>query len=160
RGEGDTAWHRWQSQGGGIYATNGVVAALILKSQPSYPEPDLFVFGLPGDFHGYFRGYSGATFQGAARRCWTWVILKAHSRNHCGHVRLADHRSWIPPDIEFASFSAKCDPDGTDLRDLLFGVEAVRALMKRVSIPGMREVRPGASVQGSELADLVRHAAW
>ncbi len=34
-----------------------------MRSKPERKEPDLFVFGLPGFFKGYFPGYSKAFFK-------------------------------------------------------------------------------------------------
>ena len=54
----DPALARWWFDRNGPYATNGVVGALVQKSKPSLATPDLFVFGIVGNFHGYFPGYS------------------------------------------------------------------------------------------------------
>ena len=67
-------------------------------------EPDLFIFGLPGFFKGYFPGYSKAFFTDEqpataaaekgehleeTKKCrFTWAILKAHTNNTAGFVRL------------------------------------------------------------------------
>ena len=44
----------------GIYATNGAVLAIIRRSSPDKDDPDLFIFGLPASFKGYFPGYADA----------------------------------------------------------------------------------------------------
>src|SRR5436190_106863 len=46
----------WQ-EGRGLYTTNGVALGIITRSSEKMPEPDLFIFGLPADFRGYYPGY-------------------------------------------------------------------------------------------------------
>src|SRR5688572_12005450 len=53
----DPAFEEWL-RGSGLYTSNGAMAALILESDSAKIDPDLFNFALPGDFHGYFPGYS------------------------------------------------------------------------------------------------------
>src|SRR5947209_14056974 len=48
----DPAFAKWRSGRNGPYASNGVVGAIVRKSKPSLPTPDLFVFGIVGNFHG------------------------------------------------------------------------------------------------------------
>ena len=44
--------------GQGLYATNGVVLAVIKRSNLGLPDPDLFMFAVPGHFSGYRPKYS------------------------------------------------------------------------------------------------------
>lgn len=44
--------------GQGLYATNGVVLAIIKRSNLGLPDPDLFMFAVPGHFSGYRPKYS------------------------------------------------------------------------------------------------------
>ena len=44
-------------KGEGVFTTNGTVISFIKKSTPQQPNPDLFVFGMPGYFAGYVPGY-------------------------------------------------------------------------------------------------------
>src|SRR6267143_1613130 len=70
----DPALKQWDEQGTGVYATNGAVIGVILRSDPGLDEPDLFIFGLPGFFKGYFRGYSDVLE--ADRNVFTDAILE------------------------------------------------------------------------------------
>src|SRR5262249_21917820 len=54
----DAALERWRRDGTGVYASNGVVVGIFKRSRPFIPEPDLFLFALPGYFKGYEPGYS------------------------------------------------------------------------------------------------------
>ncbi|HVG61473.1 MAG TPA: GMC oxidoreductase [Hyalangium sp.] len=69
---GDPAYQLWL-KGQGVYTTNGAVLAVIKKSAPERSDPDLFIFALPGNFHGYYRGYSQDTER--TKNYLTWAIL-------------------------------------------------------------------------------------
>ena len=55
--EPDKCFRAWRD-GKGVYTTNGVVVSIVRKSLPQLPAPDLFIFGLPASFRGYYPGYS------------------------------------------------------------------------------------------------------
>ena len=60
----DREFADWRN-GHGLYATNGVVLAMLKRSNLGQPDPDLFVFGIPG----HFSGYQALLFQmGYAKR--------------------------------------------------------------------------------------------
>ncbi len=62
-------------------------SAVIRKSDPSLPEPDIFCMALPARFEGYFPGFSSLIRD---HDDWlTWAVLKAHTRNRAGTVRLS-----------------------------------------------------------------------
>jgi choline dehydrogenase len=93
--------------------------------------PDLFIFGLPGNFRGYYRGYSchtqvdKDTGQENHRR-FTWAILKGRTRNRgekAGTVRLASTDPTRRPEINFNFFDSGVEEWPKD-RDAL--IEAVR----------------------------------
>ncbi len=75
----DQDFVEWQSSGTGIYASNGSIIGIIKRSQKSLPDPDLYIFGLPGFFKGYQPGYSQKFEQ--YRNLFTWAILKARTSN-------------------------------------------------------------------------------
>ena len=98
----DPALERWRSDRSGPYATNGVVTALIKRSRPALEVPDLFLFGLVGSFRGYYPGYSRDL--SADKRHFTWGVLKAHTRNTAGRVRLRSADPRDRPEIDFRYF--------------------------------------------------------
>ena len=55
---GDALWRRWNASRGGMYASNGAALALIGRSAPDRPEPDLFCMALLARFEGYRPGFS------------------------------------------------------------------------------------------------------
>ena len=73
----DKCFRAWQ-KGKGVYATNGVVIAVIQESGEDVDAPDLIVFGIPAFFKGYYPGYSKELTK--ARNIFTWAILRRTRR--------------------------------------------------------------------------------
>ena len=122
------AWLR----GEGVYATNGVLTGIIRSSAPARAEPDLFIFGVPGYFRGYYPGYSQAIRD---KDFFTWAILKAHTRNAAGTVKLRSADPRDPPEINFRYFSEGNDPNGEDLDSVVSGIEFVRHMQRSLYGP-------------------------
>ncbi|MBD8525094.1 GMC family oxidoreductase [Pseudomarimonas arenosa] len=157
---GDPQYRQWQ-QGEGVYTTNGAVLAVIKRSVPERPLPDLFIFALLGLFRGYFPSYSSLFAQNLD--CLTWAVLKAHTNNTGGHVRLRSSDPRDPPLINFKYFDEGDDESGEDLRSVVEGIKFVRRMTAPLTASGdiKREVMPGPTVQtDEELADFVRNRAW
>ena len=152
----DPALRRWWFERTGPYATNGVVGAIIKKSSPALPVPDLFLFGLVGNFKGYYPGYSRDLE--ADHRHFTWGVLKAHTRNTRGEVRL---RSADPRDRPEVSFNYFAEGGDADLEAVVEGVVTVRRVMASLGSAVKREVVPGPAVgTRAEIARYVRDHAW
>lgn len=154
----DRAFDEWRT-GEGTYASNGVVVGIIMKSRVAEPDPDLFIFGLPAWFEGYYPGYARRLT--ADKRHFTWAILKAHTSNRAGSVRLTSSNPRDVPAISFRYFDEGGDNAEDDLEAMADGVEFARRLMKRSSEYVTREALPGESVQTREqIKDWVRDQAW
>jgi choline dehydrogenase-like flavoprotein len=158
---GDRQYRQWAGGGGGVYASNGAVLAAILKSRPERPLPDLFCFALLGLFRGYFPGYSqlGPT----ARNYLTWAILKAHTENRAGEVRLRSADPRDMPLVDFHYFDEGSDAAGEDLDSVVAGIRFVRNLTAGLKADGSiaAEELPGEALQSDdELKDFVRANAW
>jgi choline dehydrogenase len=153
----DPAFRQWQC-GRGLYTSNGAMAALILRSERSKPDPDLFIFSLPGDFHGYFPGYSGLI---ETRKNWlTWAIVKAHTNNTAGTVRLQSADPLQTPKIAFRYFDEGNDISGDDLEAVLMAVKFVRS-MNEDNIAIAQEAIPGPAVKtDDDLRTWIKDNAW
>lgn len=146
-------------KGKGVYTTNGAVLAVVIKSSPERPEPDLIIFGLAGKFYGYFPGYSDIITEG--HKHFTWAILKAHTNNTGGRVALNSSNPRDVPNINFHYFHEGTDTKGEDLAAVVSGVEFVRRMTQQVDHLIKQEVVPGAHVDSPEkIADFVRDNAW
>lgn len=153
----DRCFEAWQ-KGGGLYTTNGVVLGIITRSSEKQPVPDLFVFGLPADFRGYYPGYSKALER--HRNTFTWAILKAHTRNTAGSVRLRSADPRDVPEINFRYFDEGSDTEGEDLEAMVHGVRFVRSLLQHVPLD-QEEVVPGNDVKtDDDVRRFVRDNAW
>lgn len=154
----DPAFEDWRA-GRGVYTSNGVVVGIIHKSSRAAPDPDLFIFGLPARFEGYYPGYaSGLT---SDKRHFTWAILKAHTRNRGGTVRLRSADPRDVPDINFRYFDEGTPGGDDDLEAMADGIEFVRELMAGSQEYMSEEVLPGADLRDREaLKGFVRDQAW
>jgi choline dehydrogenase len=155
----------WRN-GGGVYTSNGGVIGIVRRSPSAQLDPDLFIFGLPGYFKGYYRGYSRQVV--ASKRFFTWAVLKAHTRNRAGTVTLRSADPRDTPEINFRYFHEGDRAQGEDVADLnamVDGVEFARKIIAKTDdltlFDSYREVWPGPSVQTREqIAQFVKNEAW
>ena len=156
----DIHFEQWNSSGTGIYATNGSIIGIIKRSKSGLPDPDLYIFGLPGFFKGYLPGYSKLTER--HHNIFTWAILKART-NNTGYVRLASANPWDQPEIDFQYFGdGQRDPD-PDLEAVLSGVKFVRQMNSHLAELGTisDEQVPGPAYQSdAEVREFIRNEAW
>jgi choline dehydrogenase len=156
--EPDPGYRQWQ-QGEGVYTTNGALLGLVRRSRPELTSPDLFVFGLPARFTGYYPGYSGALAQQSD--VFTWAVLKAHTANRAGSVLLRSADPWEPPDIRFRYFEEGDDGAGEDLDAVVTGIQVARSIMRCLEDDVVAELVPGPGAGTREdLRSFVRDQAW
>ena len=161
----DPCYRDWRD-GKGPYTANGGVASILMKSSAAQPEADLHIFALPGVFKGYYPGYS--VDANADRHHLTWVILKGHTQNQGGTVKLRSSNPREKPAINFHYFDDGDVDQGQDANDLtavVNGVEFVRriaAKSDRIDLfTTYTERWPGAQADTrTEIADWVKKEAW
>jgi choline dehydrogenase-like flavoprotein len=157
---GDRLWRKWR-EGSGMYGSSGAALAVIARSRPATPDPDLFAMALLARFEGYFEGYSRRIAE--HHDYLTWAILKAHTLNRGGRVRLASPDPRDPPTVEFNYFDPAYDPDGADLAAVISAIRKVRVmtapLIKQGCIAAEELPGPGV-VTDVDLAAYVRDNAW
>jgi choline dehydrogenase-like flavoprotein/cytochrome P450 len=165
----DPALREWEQDKTGLYTTNGAAVAMLLSSEKRHRaggDPDLFLFGVPAAFRGYYWNWSRELLRrtiGAPaeqRNLWTWLILKAYTHNNRGTVRLTSNDPFAPPQILFNSFPAGPGSDD-DIEALCDGVRNARRLNEYINAFS-NEVQPGTQRRdGSrELKDWVQTQAW
>jgi choline dehydrogenase len=150
----------------GPYQANGAVVSFLVRSSPERPEADLHVFGLPGTFQGYAPGYSVDAV--SSKRRFTWVILKGHTDNRAGTVKLRSADPRQRPAIQFHYFDDGDVDQGQDENDLtavVNGVELVRKIGRQTDeVPffgSFREVWPGPQVATrAAIGQWVKDEAW
>ncbi|RZL87867.1 MAG: GMC family oxidoreductase [Variovorax sp.] len=156
----DTLWRRWQEGRMGMYASNGAALGIISRSKRTQ-EPDLFCMALLARFEGYFPGFSKLIRDQPDQL--TWAVLKGHTQNRAGRVRLRSADPRDMPLVNFHYFDEGSDATGDDLQAVVQAVRAVRAMTAPLIASGWiaEELSPGPAVQTDEaLADYVRNTAW
>ena len=155
----DAAFTSWQ-QGKGVYTSNGAAIAVTKRSTPVKPDPDLFIFGLPSYFKGYYPGYSNALQR--YQNMFTWAILKAHTRNTAGTVKLRSSDPRDTPDICFHYFSEGNDTAHEDLDAVVKGVQFARELNEEIARSvGVTELLPGPSIRSdADVAAFIQRESW
>ena len=163
----DPVLAQWRKEGAGLYTSNGSVIGILKRSDPALPQPDLFIFGIPLPFEGYKTGYSDVQQEYAEkyRRLFTWAILKAHTRNRDGVVRLASADPFKRPEINFhyfheTSWSPEESGQDPDLLAMQGAVKFVRAIAGRAEFV-KQEFFPGKAVEtDQQIKDWIRQQAW
>ncbi|KAH8722399.1 glucose-methanol-choline oxidoreductase-like protein [Phaeosphaeriaceae sp. PMI808] len=143
----------------GIYASPGLGAAMFYKSSTTpRNEYDVFVFGGPVNFRGYFPGYS---YNATSEHDWfTWAILKAHPRNNAGTVTLRSADPLDVPEITYNYFDTGNGDYGADITALTEAVGLARDSFKRQVVP-IDEVLPGKNVVSkAAIGEYVKDTAW
>ena len=154
-----TAWRASE----GVYKTPGFLASLLARSRPTEALADLQIFAVPTDARGYYPGYSKES--AAVKNRFTWLLLKAHTKNHDGSVRLAGPSPFARPVIAFNSYDEKDPLRDPDLLALVEGVKVARKIAKemRALVPSdpVREIWPGpAQATDDQLAAWIRKESW
>jgi choline dehydrogenase len=115
---------------------------------------------LPGMFKGYFPGFSEETER--AKNFFTWAIVKAHTNNIAGEVRLRSNDPLEMPDVNFHYFDEGNDPKPKeeDLESVVQGVLFARQMneknerIKRERVPGREIEKP------EQIAKWIKDNAW
>ncbi|TDZ26558.1 Oxygen-dependent choline dehydrogenase [Colletotrichum orbiculare MAFF 240422] len=165
-GAADPCLERWQKgvaagTSPGIYGSNGISLGVVKKSSVAEAgdDPDLFIAGAPVAFPGYYPGYAAAGT--ADTRHWTWITLKAHSRNAAGTVKLRSADPRDVPQVDFNSFQDAAAA-AKDVQAVVEGMRLSRNMFDSV-VPltgGFTETWPGPNVTDDDLAEFVRNEAW
>ncbi|TAK03535.1 GMC family oxidoreductase, partial [bacterium] len=156
--KGDPQYAGWLADKSGVYTTNGGALVVIKKSQPDQ-LPDLFCLGLLAKFKGYFPGYSDDIAK--YHNYLSWVVLKAHTINNAGTVRLRSADPRDTPLINFHYFDEGNDTVQKDLNSVVEGIQFVRKMTARISEHIEEEELPGKEVHSEkELQQFVKDNAW
>ena len=160
--EADPCFKAWESKSG-VYTTPGFLATVLHRSSQSPDVADLQIFGAPTDARGYYPGYSADAAKAKDR--FTWLLLKAHTKNTDGTVELASADPLARPNIHFHSYDENAPLADPDLLALVDGVRTVRDMLKRARAimpeTAVTEVWPGPSVATDEaIAKFVRKEWW
>ncbi|RDA88600.1 hypothetical protein CP532_5876 [Ophiocordyceps camponoti-leonardi (nom. inval.)] len=151
----------------GAYTSAGLAFAVLKKSSVAQSDvPDLFIAGALANFTGYFLGYDQVATEG--HKHWSWIILKARTRNRAGTVELRSTDPRDTPIINFNYFQTGTNNEGQAEKDALAlseGVKWARAATANVNnflyFDKFTEDLPGANVVGSnQEMQWAKDEAW
>lgn len=155
---GDAQFRQWKTRREGVYTTNGSILTLFRHSPDSGGVPDQFCMCLLTKFSGYYPGYSHEFATNL--NYLTWVVLKAHTRNHAGEVTLRSADPRDTPEIDFRFFAEGGDKDLDAVVDGIRFVRKLTRLLKRQGLIAEEEL-PGEHLTGdAELQEFVRSNTW
>ncbi len=157
----DPCLDNYNRNGAGPYTSNGAVAANIIRTDPNLQDPDLFNFCLISDFKGYYPGYSETIKE--SKNKVTWAILKGHTENTAGEVKIQSVDPTKTPDINFKYFNDGQDLEGSDMQALVKGVDNIRAIMNNSKVRSSikKEVWPGLEIASKqEKQDFIARETW
>ncbi|KAI8954346.1 choline dehydrogenase mitochondrial precursor [Xylaria longipes] len=170
--EDDPCWAQYvdpKNQGAakGTYASNQVFSGAFWTSSHSDDgEQDLWIGGFPALFTGFYPGYSANAATADNKTWWSWLVLKAHTRNRAGTVELASANPRDTPIITFHNLYEGLAPEDAD-KDGMSLVEGIRMAQKFFEevpdIDGLPTVfwPPPAEYDTDEkLLEWVKEEAW
>jgi choline dehydrogenase-like flavoprotein len=163
--KGDPAYDEWSKKREGIYATNGSVLGIIMRSstRKKGDPPDLYIFGVPGLFRGYEIDYSKKAYD--AKDHFTWAVLKGHTDNVSGYVKLMSIDPLDTPEIHFKYFEDSAQSDKEDVQSVIDGIKFIQKINERLEKDGIivEQVAPEPYEKDKEnevLEQFVRDNAW
>jgi choline dehydrogenase len=161
----DPCWLEYKKDPKGhLYGTNGVALSVIRKSSSKQKTPDLCIFGVPGKFTGYYPGYDADTTPKNPNdpSYFTWAILKGHTKNHAGTVKLKSTDPRDTPNINFAYFKDEKNGASEDLDAVFQGLNVARRINSLIGDKYFkREVYPGDNVKDKNaLNSWIMKEAW
>lgn len=134
-----------------MYASNGLAVGVALHSSAADAiDPDLWVYGGPGNFPGFYPHWAEAVV--ADHRHWVWVSLKASTKNRAGTVTLASNDPQDVPVIAFNTFEDELSAD-QDLQASYEGIKFARDVMDKrlpLDLSTFSEETPGRDNAPSE----------
>lgn len=153
----------------GAYATDGLAAAMAVNSKYAADSNiDLFIFGGPVDFIGYFPQWGDYAVRD--HNFFSWYTLKAHARNTAGTVQLKSTNPLDTPLINFNYFDTGTTANDADILDLDAMIQAINmsrealAEYNNYAILGgdtFVEIEPGPNVTYNEdIGQYIKDRAW
>jgi choline dehydrogenase len=153
---------RWKNNGVSMYSagTNGLPFAVLKKTSVAHLDndfakiPDLFLFGGPTSFRGYYPGYSDDAYRLGN---WTWVVLKAHTANRAGTVTLRSADPLDQPEVNFNFFDGgDATAARNDLQSMAEGIEYARSMS--TARTKLVEILPGP--KRPNLKEYIKNESW
>ncbi|KAI0400503.1 choline dehydrogenase [Xylaria palmicola] len=169
--DNDPCWNQYAStsnQGAakGAYASSGnYFGAFWVSSYSEDGEQDLWIGGFPGTFNGFYPGYSSNAATATFKNYWSWLILKAHTRNRSGTVKLASANPRDTPIITFHTLYEGLPKEEADkdAKALLEGIRMAQKFYENTPDIDGKPVQwwPPAEVKSDEeMLEWITEEAW
>ncbi|KAI0550711.1 choline dehydrogenase [Xylaria curta] len=150
----------------GPYASSGNYFGVFWVSDMSDDgEQDLWIGGFPGTFNGFYPGYSSNAATPTYKNYWSWLILKAHTRNRSGTVQLQSANPRDTPLITFHTLyegMPKEDAD-KDAKALVEGMRMAQKFYENTPDIDGKPVQwwpPMQDATDEELMEWIEEEAW
>ncbi|KAI1868017.1 uncharacterized protein JN550_006505 [Neoarthrinium moseri] len=159
----DPCYDNWINNIGALkggYTTNGIAFGWLHHSSVAEDDPDLFLGGIPAYLNGYKPGYSLTSTEDL--KSWTFLTLKAHSRNNAGTVNITSTNPRDTPKIVFRSLGEGVGGE-KDLQAIYEGMQyGIKAFESLIPLDGpFTRVWPPANVSTEEeLKQFARDEVW
>jgi choline dehydrogenase len=154
----DVCKNEYDKTKSGIYGTNGIFIGMSKKFPASLTTPNVYIFGAPFQFQGYYHGYAVDSFFSPGQQ--TWIVLKGHTSN-TGSVTLKSKDPSEGPILQFNYF-----PQGDNDPDLLAIVDAIkfiRNMNQNTTAKNFirQELEPGTNVKtDAQIKAWIKEHAW
>ncbi|RXJ69095.1 hypothetical protein CS022_23885 [Veronia nyctiphanis] len=170
-GEGDDPCleHYLTGSKDAIYRNNGI--AIMAKwrsgelSNQGNDRPDLCIFGAPGNFRGYYKGYSSDFLNREENNYFSWLILKGHQTPNQGWVKITSTDPHQPPEINFQLFPD--DHTGEDtVNAMLKAVRTAQSFNNKANELDLlkanqnKQVWPPQDLSDEEMKTFIKKEAW
>ena len=121
---------------------------------------------MPGFFKGYYKGYSVDRANpnlATSHNLLTWLVMKAHTKNRAGTVKLRSANPLDVPEINFHYFYEGTDRDTSeDLDAIVEGFKFARRINEIARTRGVvkREIWPGPEQNVEDDDSIRRRQSW
>ncbi|KAK9764662.1 hypothetical protein K7432_007648 [Basidiobolus ranarum] len=150
----DPCYATYINERSGPYTSTGVIFGLNTKTSSTLEEPDVYIFGAVGMFHGYYQGYSVEATNTTDKV--SIIMLKAHTNNNNGYVRLRNSDPTDVPDINFLYWSdGNKDIDANAKQLKWMRRQFNGGLINRLFVN--QELLPGVE---ADVEEYVRYNSW
>jgi choline dehydrogenase len=155
----DPCFAQLVQQGDGFYSSMGSAIAGITKSSPQQPDRDLLLIFATAPFKGWYPGWEGPVL--STPNQFSWLILKAHTLDRAGTVKLRSADPRDTPAINFHFFNEGTDKAGVDLGAVVKGIQIARSMNQDLQNIITQEVYPGPAVQTvADIANFAQNQSW
>lgn len=147
--------------GKGPYSTGPLDSAMFKSSGAVYGERDVFMWGAPGGYRGYWPAQTVNAVPFDPPNSWGFSMVKIHPQSKAGTVLLRSNDPRDVPDINFRFFEGPGDQEN-DLQAFAEAVEFGRNVLDSVAPPSgpFTENFPCEGDSECDVKEMVKTQTW